>query len=72
MHTKLHAQQTIKKMIVNGTNIMGAKIIVMGLTFKENCSDLRNSKVADLVQDLQDFGCEVCSRSYCRVRAGVT
>ncbi len=53
------AQQTIKKMIVNGTNIMGAKIIVMGLTFKENCSDLRNSKVADLVQDLQDFGCEV-------------
>ena len=54
------AQQTIKKMIVNGTNIMGAKVIVLGLTFKENCSDLRNSKVADLVQDLQDFGCEVC------------
>ena len=53
------AQQTIKKMIVNGTNIMGAKVIVLGLTFKENCSDLRNSKVADLVQDLQDFGCEV-------------
>ena len=53
------AQQTIKKMIVNGTNIMGAKVIVLGLTFKENCSDLRNSKVADLMQDLQDFGCEV-------------
>ncbi len=53
------AQQTIKKMIGNGTNIMGAKVIVLGLTFKENCSDLRNSKVADLVKDLQDFGCEV-------------
>ncbi len=53
------AQQTIKKMIGNGTNIMGARVIVLGLTFKENCSDLRNSKVADLVKDLQDFGCEV-------------
>jgi UDP-N-acetyl-D-galactosamine dehydrogenase len=53
------AQQTIKKMIGNGTNIKGAKVIVLGLTFKENCSDLRNSKVADLVKELQDFGCEV-------------
>ncbi len=53
------AQQTIKKMIANGTNIMGAKVIILGLTFKENCSDLRNSKVADLLRDLQDFGCEV-------------
>ncbi len=53
------AQQTIKQMIGNGTNIKGAKVIVLGLTFKENCSDLRNSKVADLVKELQDFGCEV-------------
>jgi UDP-N-acetyl-D-galactosamine dehydrogenase len=53
------AQQTIKQMIGNGTNIKGAKVIVLGLTFKENCSDLRNSKVADLVRELQDFGCEV-------------
>ncbi len=53
------AQQTIKQMIANGTNIKGAKVIVLGLTFKENCSDLRNSKVADLVKELQDFGCEV-------------
>ena len=36
-----------------------AKVIVLGLTFKENCPDLRNSKVADLVQELQDFGCDV-------------
>jgi len=53
------AQQTIKQMIDNNTNIKGAKVIVLGLTFKENCSDLRNSKVADVVRDLQDFGCEV-------------
>ena len=53
------AQQTIKQMIGNGTNIKGAKVIVLGLTFKENCSDLRNSQVADVVKELQDFGCEV-------------
>jgi UDP-N-acetyl-D-galactosamine dehydrogenase len=53
------AQQTVKQMINNGTNIKGAKVIVLGLTFKENCADLRNSKVADVVQELQDFGCEV-------------
>ena len=52
------AQQTIKQMIRSGTNIRGAKVIVLGLTFKENCSDLRNSKVADLVNELQEFGCE--------------
>ena len=53
------AQQTIKQMIRSGTNIRGAKVIVLGLTFKENCSDLRNSKVADLLKELQEFGCEV-------------
>jgi len=53
------AQQTIKQMIGKGTNIKGAKVIVLGLTFKENCPDLRNSKVADVVKELQDFGCEV-------------
>ena len=52
-------QKTIKQMIDNGTNIKGAKVIVLGLTFKENCSDLRNSQVADVVKELQDFGCEV-------------
>ncbi|MBI5626768.1 MAG: nucleotide sugar dehydrogenase [Nitrosomonadales bacterium] len=53
------AQQTIKQMIHNGGNVKGAKVIVLGLTFKENCPDLRNSKVADVVKELQDFGCEV-------------
>ena len=53
------AQQTIKKIISSGANIKGAKVIVLGLTFKENCFDLRNSKVADVVKELRDFSCEV-------------
>jgi UDP-N-acetyl-D-galactosamine dehydrogenase len=53
------AHQTIKQMISNGTNIKGAKVIMLGLTFKENCSDLRNSKMADVVKELQEFGCQV-------------
>ncbi len=53
------AQQTVKRMIGNGSAVKGAKVIVLGLTFKENCPDLRNSKVADLIRELQSFGCEV-------------
>jgi UDP-N-acetyl-D-galactosamine dehydrogenase len=53
------AQQTVKQMINAGSSIKGAKVIVLGLTFKENCPDLRNSKVADVVRELQDYGCEV-------------
>jgi UDP-N-acetyl-D-galactosamine dehydrogenase len=53
------AQQTIKHMINAGSCIKGAKIIVLGLTFKENCSDIRNSKVADLVRELQDYDCDI-------------
>ncbi|NKD45104.1 nucleotide sugar dehydrogenase [Haematospirillum jordaniae] len=53
------AQQTVKQMINAGSSIKGAKVIVLGLTFKENCPDLRNSKVADLVSELEDYGCDV-------------
>lgn len=53
------AQQTIKQMIGIGSCIKGAKVIVLGLTFKENCPDLRNSKVADIIRELQSYGCEV-------------
>ena len=53
------AQQTVKKIIQAGGAVKGSKVIVLGLTFKENCPDLRNSKVADLVKELQEFGCEV-------------
>ncbi|QDX81587.1 GDP-mannose dehydrogenase [Denitratisoma sp. DHT3] len=53
------ARQTVKQMIHCGGNIKGARIVLLGLTFKENCADLRNSKVADLVAELQSFGTEV-------------
>jgi len=53
------AQQTIKNLIRGGGRVKGAKVIVLGLTFKENCPDLRNSKVADLVRELADYGCDV-------------
>ena len=53
------AQQTVKRLLQTGSPIKNANIIVLGLTFKENCSDLRNSKVADLVKELEDFGCNV-------------
>ncbi len=53
------AAQTIKKIILSGGTVRGSKVVVLGLTFKENCSDLRNSKVADLINELREFGCEV-------------
>lgn len=53
------AQQTVKKIAQGGGTLRGAKVIVLGLTFKENCADLRNSKVADLAAELADFGCDV-------------
>lgn len=53
------AQQTVKHIIQTGGAVKGSKVIVLGLTFKENCPDLRNSKVADVVKELQEFGCDV-------------
>jgi len=53
------AKQTIKQMIHADSVIKGSKVIVLGLTFKEDCPDLRNSKVANLIGELKDFGCEV-------------
>ena len=56
---KYVAEQTIKQMIAAGSYVKGAKVIVLGLTFKENCADLRNSKVIDVIRELQSFGVEV-------------
>ena len=53
------AKETVKLMIRTGGCNKGATVVVLGLTFKENCSDLRNSKVADLVVTLQSFGLNV-------------
>lgn len=56
---KFIAEQTIKHMIAAGSYIKGAKVNVLGLTFKENCGDLRNSKVIDIIRELQSYGVEV-------------
>ncbi|MDP1615565.1 MAG: Vi polysaccharide biosynthesis UDP-N-acetylglucosamine C-6 dehydrogenase TviB [Methylococcales bacterium] len=53
------ANQVIKLMIKKGQTIDGARILVLGITFKENCPDIRNSRVIDVVKELQDFGAEV-------------
>ncbi len=53
------ANQVIKLMIKKGQKIEGAKILVLGITFKENCPDIRNSRVIDVIRELQDFGCAV-------------
>jgi UDP-N-acetyl-D-galactosamine dehydrogenase len=56
---KYVAEQTAKLMITSGHPVKGADVIVLGMTFKENCVDLRNSKVIDIVQELQSFGARV-------------
>jgi UDP-N-acetyl-D-glucosamine/UDP-N-acetyl-D-galactosamine dehydrogenase len=56
---KYIAEQTVKQMIASGSYVKGAKVTVLGLTFKEDCADLRNSKVVDIIQELQSFGAEV-------------
>lgn len=53
------ANQLIKEMIKLRVQIQGARVLVMGLTFKENCPDLRNTRVADIVAELNDFQCAV-------------
>jgi UDP-N-acetyl-D-glucosamine/UDP-N-acetyl-D-galactosamine dehydrogenase len=56
---KFIAEQTIKRMIASGSHIKGAKVNVLGLTFKENCGDLRNSKVIDIINELRTYGVEI-------------
>jgi UDP-N-acetyl-D-glucosamine/UDP-N-acetyl-D-galactosamine dehydrogenase len=56
---KFIADQAVKHMIQAGAQIKGAKVNVLGLTFKENCPDLRNSRVIDVINELRSFGCEV-------------
>ncbi len=53
------ANQVIKLMIKNGYKIDGAKVLVLGITFKENCPDIRNSRVIDIINELKEFGCSV-------------
>ncbi len=56
---KFIAENTVKRMIQSGCSIKGARVNLLGLTFKENCPDLRNSKVPEIVAELQSYGIEV-------------
>ena len=53
------AQRAIKEMVRAGHNVLGSTVTVLGLTFKEDCADLRNSKVMDIIRELRDFGVQV-------------
>ena len=56
---KFIAEQAVKLMIAAGSQVKGAKVTVLGLTFKENCPDLRNSRVIDVINELRSYGVEV-------------
>jgi len=58
------ANQVIKLLIKKGHKIEGAKVLVLGITFKENCPDIRNSRVIDVIQELKEFGCNVDVTDY--------
>ena len=54
---KYTAVEVVKLMIRNGQKIVGARVLVLGITFKENCPDIRCSGAAAMVRGLQEFGC---------------
>jgi UDP-N-acetyl-D-galactosamine dehydrogenase len=56
---KYIAEATIKRLIKNDCKIMGARVGVLGLTFKENVPDLRNTRVVDILAELKDYGVEI-------------
>jgi UDP-N-acetyl-D-galactosamine dehydrogenase len=56
---KFVAQRTVKEMILADHSILGATITLLGLTFKEDCPDIRNSKVVDIIHELKDYGINV-------------
>lgn len=56
---KYIAEQTVKRMIRAGHSVNGADVIILGLTFKENCPDLRNSRVVDIIDELKSYNCNV-------------
>lgn len=53
------ASQLVKKMIKESIQVEGAKILILGLAFKENCPDLRNTKVIDIIHEFKEYGCQV-------------
>lgn len=57
--SKFIAEKTIKLMIKNGKKIKASKILILGFTFKENCPDVRNTKVADIIEELKEYGADI-------------
>jgi UDP-N-acetyl-D-galactosamine dehydrogenase len=57
--SKLIADKTIKKMVKFDKKLKDANVLIMGVTFKENCPDMRNSKVLDIIKELEEFECNV-------------
>ncbi len=53
------ANQTVKCMMKKGVEVSSAKVLLLGMTFKENCPDVRNSRVIDVYNELKEFGCRV-------------
>jgi UDP-N-acetyl-D-galactosamine dehydrogenase len=53
------SSQLVKLMMKHGLRVLGAKILLMGLSFKENCPDIRNTRIIDVIAELKDFGCDV-------------
>jgi UDP-N-acetyl-D-galactosamine dehydrogenase len=56
---KFIARQTIKEMIRAGHNIVGCRVTILGITFKEDCPDVRNTRVVDIIAELKEYGVEV-------------
>ena len=59
------ASEIVKKMIARNISPNGAKALVLGLAFKENCPDIRNTKVIDLIFELEQFGIEADILTHC-------
>ncbi|MFZ2959121.1 MAG: nucleotide sugar dehydrogenase [Candidatus Ozemobacteraceae bacterium] len=55
---KYVAENTVKQMITAGKTVLGARVLILGLTFKENVGDLRNTRVVDIIADLKEYGVE--------------
>lgn len=56
---KYVAEQVVKLLIRKERKVLGAKVLQLGITFKENCPDIRNSRAIDVVRGLQEFGCKI-------------
>lgn len=56
---KFVAQEVIKLMAANGKELVGAKVLVYGITFKENCPDVRNTRVIDIIKELKEYNLQV-------------